>query len=74
MGWRDDATKVLKKALVGATQPKEIREISNALSSMQPYDDSPNPRSSQNPMPVRIVKPAKSKKKRWTFPKAKKAK
>jgi len=65
MGWREDATAVLKKALVGATEPKEIREISNALSSMQRYEESP----SASPMPVRIVKPAKSKKKRWTFPK-----
>lgn len=66
MGWRDDATKVLKKALVGATEPKKIREIASALQTIQPYEVEG---SEGRPMPVRIVKP--KPKKKWTFPKKK---
>ena len=66
MGWRDEATKVLKKALIKATAPNEIREISHALSSMQPY---PAP-GAERPMPVRVV--ARKSKKKWVPPKRKK--
>jgi len=66
-GWREKATAVLKEALQGATEPKEIREISNALSSLQPYESEG---ATAQPMPVRIVgKPkARRKGKRWVPP------
>ncbi len=52
--WQKECTAVLKTHLAKATEPKEIREISNALSSMQPYEP--------EPMPVMEV-PAR---RRWT--------
>jgi len=65
MGWREDATAVLKKALTAATEPKEIREISNALSSIQPYEEMG---VRERPMAVRVVNKPKAKKK-WVLPK-----
>lgn len=67
-GWREEATAVLKAALVKETDPKEIREIASAMSGLQPYDSSP---PTAEPMPVRIVGKGKPKKKKWVPPKKK---
>jgi len=66
--WREEATAVLKAALAKATEPKEIRDIASAISSLQPWE-SPGS-TADKPMPVRIVGKSKAKKKgkRWTFP------
>jgi len=64
--WRAKATGVLKEALCEATNPKEIRDIASAISSLQPWESPAS--ATDKPMPVRIVSKGKTKKK-WVPPK-----
>lgn len=47
--WRGRVTKVIKGEIASAQAPKALRELGNALSSMQPYEEAA-------PRPVRVVK------------------
>lgn len=38
MGWREECTNLLKVHIQKATEPKEIREIGQAMSRLQPYE------------------------------------